>query len=746
MIYDEMSKEQLIDELLRLQKYIDIKEDSTDISDFYGSKTTTISIIKEWELIFDSLPDMIAIIDKNHTIRRVNKVMAERLNVQPKDLVGQHCYGLVHGTNQPIDTCPHQLLIRDLKPHEAEFEIEKLDGFFIVKVTPILDGQGDLIGSLHVIQDITERKRLGNLRSRLASIVEYSEDPIIGEDLNGTITSWNPAAEKMYGYSEEEMIGKSISQIIPQDQTDDLTYILDKIKKGEYIKHYETIRQRKDGKIIDVALTISPLFSSDKIVGASIIARDITLRKRLERELIESEEKYREVFNRASDMISLNQMGEDGFPGKFLDVNKVGIERLGYTLEEFLNLTPIDIIAPEKLSNIKENASRLAEKGSAEFEIIHVTKDGKRVPVEVNNHIFLHKGMKLAIAISRDISERKEAEKALKESERKYRKIFENVQDIFYQTDLNGLITEISPSIERYSEYTPDELIGQPASFFYGDPHERTALMNILMKKGEVADYEIILKTKNNELVNVSLNAHYLFDSDNQHIGIEGSLRDITERKEMEMELVESLEEKEMLLKEIHHRVKNNLMVISSLLNLQSRYIKDKDDLDMFRQSQNRANSMALIHERLYRSTDLKRIDFGEYIETLSSDLYNTYAADPTILKLNVDVENLMLDINTSIPLGLILNELLSNAMKHAFPDKMKGEINVSFYITDDTYVLKISDNGIGLPDDFDIFQSDSLGLKLVTSLTNQIDGNIEINRDGLTEFKITFKEPEYKD
>ena len=228
------------------------------------------------------------------------------------------------------------------------------------------------------------------------------------------------------------------------------------------------------------------------------------------------------------------------------------------------------------------------------------------------------------------------------------------------------------------------------------------------------------------------------------------SLLDVTKSKNAEAEIKKSLEEKEILLKEIHHRVKNNLTVISSLLNLQSRYIKDKDDLMMFKESQSRAKSMALIHQRLYDSSDLKRIDFGDYIKTLANDMFHTYVPNSNIVKLNINVEDVMLDVNTAIPLGLILNELLSNSMKYAFPTELSnnftnGNINVNLYKSEKGYTLSVEDDGIGFPEDIDIENTDSLGLQLIHSLTNQIDGTIHLDRTNGTSFKIEFNEPEFQ-
>ncbi len=219
---------------------------------------------------------------------------------------------------------------------------------------------------------------------------------------------------------------------------------------------------------------------------------------------------------------------------------------------------------------------------------------------------------------------------------------------------------------------------------------------------------------------------------------------DITQRKKAEEKVKQSLKEKEMLLKEIHHRVKNNLMVISSLLNLQSQYDKDQEVLGMIKETQSRARSMAIIHERLYQSEDLKTIDFGKYIRTLAMELSRTYRVSPDLVKLHINVEDVKLDINTSIPLGLIVNELVSNSMKHAFPDGRNGEIDIDFYLKDDVYSLNVCDNGIGFPEDLDFRKTESLGLQLVNTLSGQIDATVELDRSQGTDFIIKFRETEY--
>ena len=217
---------------------------------------------------------------------------------------------------------------------------------------------------------------------------------------------------------------------------------------------------------------------------------------------------------------------------------------------------------------------------------------------------------------------------------------------------------------------------------------------------------------------------------------------EIAERKRAEEQIKASLGEKEVLLKEIHHRVKNNLQVVSSMLFLQSRSIKEEETVEMFQESRNRVRSMALVHERLYQSPDLARIDFAEYARNLTSYLFRSYGVHSNVIQLKVNVDDVFLSIDTAVPCGLILNELVSNSLKHAFPDGREGEIRIELGSDDDNrFTLMFGDNGVGFPEDLDFRNTESLGLQLVNNLVHQLEGTIELDRSGGTAFKITFAE-----
>ncbi len=215
-------------------------------------------------------------------------------------------------------------------------------------------------------------------------------------------------------------------------------------------------------------------------------------------------------------------------------------------------------------------------------------------------------------------------------------------------------------------------------------------------------------------------------------------MRDVTQRNEAEAQIRQSLQEKEVLLKEVHHRVKNNMQVISSLLSLQGEQITDPAALTSFRDSQNRVRSMALVHEKLYRSESLASIDFSEYVADLMASLKRSYIMSD--IDLRVEADDLRLGVDMAIPCGLIINELVSNALKHAFKGRKGGMVDVRINRNGKgKTMIRVQDDGNGLPSDFDHRQSNSLGMQLVSMLTEQLGGSLEVNGAVGTCFTITF-------
>ncbi|UTB34125.1 MAG: PAS domain S-box protein [Methanobacterium sp. ERen5] len=262
-------------------------------------------------------------------------------------------------------------------------------------------------------------------------------------------------------------------------------------------------------------------------------------------------------------------------------------------------------------------------------------------------------------------------------------------------------------------------------------------------KENQIFETKLIDKHGNIRCVNVNVT---VIEMDDDVIYILVIASDITEIKQFETELKGSIREKEVLLKEIHHRVKNNMQIISSLMNIQTRYLDDKESINVLKESQNRVKSMSMIHEKLYRSKKFDKVDFAEYIENLVWDLFYSYSIEKGRIEPVLEIDDVKLNIETSVPLGLIITELVSNCLKYAFPDSMRGTLYVSLKNYGEYYELIIKDDGIGFPITIDFKNTDSLGLQLVNSLTDQIDGEIELNPVNGTEFRIVFTELIYKE
>jgi len=222
--------------------------------------------------------------------------------------------------------------------------------------------------------------------------------------------------------------------------------------------------------------------------------------------------------------------------------------------------------------------------------------------------------------------------------------------------------------------------------------------------------------------------------------GFRGIIIDISDLKNAEEKIIASLKEKEVLLQEIHHRVKNNMQIISSLLSLQSNHTGSEEATEVLKESRGRVKSMAMIHEKLYHSPNLSLLNMEEYLNNLVRDILRSYSSVSSNITANIDVEEIYLNIDTALPMGLIVNELVSNSIKHAFPDG-NGNINVKLEYNGELYILTVSDNGIGLLDDVDPFESSSLGLKLVINLSIQLEGDLVLRKDSGTAFILTFRE-----
>lgn len=344
----------------------------------------------------------------------------------------------------------------------------------------------------------------------------------------------------------------------------------------------------------------------------------------------------------------------------------------------------------------------------------------------------------------------------LRDSERRFRALIEHGADSVAVIDADNKIKYLSPAVTAVEGYSPEELLGQNGvENTHPDdlPMVQKIVQQLLANPGKSVPVLWRRRHKDGRWLWLEGVVTNLL-GDPAVRGIVTNYRDITERKQAEAQLSASLKEKEVMLKEIHHRVKNNLQVITSLLNLQSKQISDPKVRDVFQESQQRVRAMALIHEELYRASNLAKIEMASYVRNLTTYLFQSYHGESQMVNMVINDGQVMLDIDHAIPCGLIINELVTNSLKYAFPrgtamadGETTAEIRIDMReLEDNRILLRVSDNGSGLPAGLEFHNSATLGLQLVNTLTEQLRGNIELRNHKGTEFTITFASSKDKD
>ena len=505
-------------------------------------------------------------------------------------------------------------------------------------------------------------------------------------------------------------------------------------KDADYFRKLEHRILYADGKIGYILMQFRIVKDEKgKTIKTLGVIQDITERKLAEKKLFENEERYRRLIEAVPDSIFVLDYETD----RFIDANLSAAKMYGYNYDELTKMRITDISAePEMTRKTINNKIK-----HVPFRW-HRKKNGTVFPVEISISYYEYQGRIEYVLIVRDISERLLAEQLIKNSEKNYRELFENSLIGIYQTSPDGKILMANKALCNMLGFSSfEELhLRDLEHFGFSDSHPRQNFKEQIEKNGFVIGFESEWKKSDGSHINIRENARAFFDSKGQVQYYEGTVEDITDWKEAQEQIKTSLREKEVLLKEIHHRVKNNLQIISSLLGMQSDYIEDIASKSLFVDSLNRIKSMALIHERLYQSKDLSNIDFGEYVNDLTSYLASTYKTNTSDIELKVDIIKLNLSIEQSIPIGLIINELVSNSFKYAFDERNSGKIEVILKkVSNSKYYLILSDDGKGIPDNINFKDTKTLGLQIVNNLVEQINGKIILDNSKGTNFIIEF-------
>ncbi|OAI07526.1 PAS domain S-box protein [Methylomonas methanica] len=444
------------------------------------------------------------------------------------------------------------------------------------------------------------------------------------------------------------------------------------------------------------------------------------------------------------------QQAVEAAPNAIVMVNESGTIQMvnlqtercfGYSRPELIG-QPVEILVPERYRSAHVGFRRayLAAPASrpmgAGRDLYGLRKDGTEFPVEIGLGLINDANGIVIVSSIVDITERKRLD-------HRFRQAVESAPNAIVMVNESGTIQMVNLQTEMSFGYSRTELLGQaveilvPERFRSAHAGFRQAYLAAPVSRPMGAGRDLYGLRKDGTEFPIEIGLG-LIDDENGTIVL-SSIVDISARKSANDKLRQALNEKEMLLKEVYHRVKNNLQVVSSLINLQARNVKNAETVELLKQSADRIKAMALLHEKLYHSKDLARIDFNEYIRSLADHLLYGYGDRSGNIAISMSIDNVFLDVDTAIPCGLIISELLSNALKHAFPDDRSGEIGISFRHDDGTLILVISDDGIGFPAGLDFKKSTSLGLQLVNSLTNQLMGDMTLDRQHGSRFTLRF-------
>jgi PAS domain S-box-containing protein len=682
---------------------------------------------------------------------------------EPEQLVGRYAPAM-------IAPAYHELVIERIKNVAAgkdnpplEMELLRTDGTTLsiesTSVPIMLQGEP---AALIISQDITERKQaeeaLRESERFLQDVFDGIQDGISVLDPNLNITQVNRWIERMH-HDEMPLIGKKCYEVYQKRKSPCPWCPSTKMLSTGKV-HVEEVRvPYADGSFWWCELSAYPLKDANsKITGVIEHVKDITERKQAEEALRESEEKYRLVSENIP-VVVYSVLPDEHSTALFISGRIEGLT--GYSAQEFFDDSGLftRMLHPEDREYVWEKIEEYYTKKivlDVEYRIITKNNTLKWIR-DAATPMFDEQGEIVRInGFVEDITERKRAEKALRETEERYRRLIESSDDLIFSVDRQGILKTAGGARLREFGLKPEDVVSrslydlfpEEEARHYQERHEQVFESGTAMTYEHTFEFAGLTKTDLTTLYPIK-------DERGQVEFIGGICRDITERKRAEEQIQVSLREKEALLREVHHRVKNNLQVVCALLDLQADAVENEQVRTAFQESQHRIRSMAQIHEQLTHAENLAQIDMAAYVQELVTSLRVAHGTDAVAIKM--DVSNITLPFDAVSPCGLLINELVSNALKHAFPSSPSSvppvstgrqamgegnEIRItlrSLSPAENKMELTVSDNGVGLPTGVDPENPISLGLTLVKLLTRQLKATLEVKREAGTTFKIVF-------
>jgi PAS domain S-box-containing protein len=690
---------------------------------------------QRYRLLIEGMNDGVILVDENGMLSYVNEKLAEMLGYSPSEMIGHHKSEFLDDPNLKI---VEEQTARRRRGESGSYELalKKKDGQHLLTIasgTPIQGEDDSFKGSFKVITDITALKtvqaELQQAKEQLRAVLDAVPGFVSWITSEGRYLGVNQNLADSFNLSPDAFIGK------------ELGFMKNSPSFVHLMQQFLASAAQTDRKVIEVQVNDSTrnyLIVTQKYNQGSkavSVGIDITERKQAEEALKAQKDLLQTVLDTNPNLIWVKDR-----ENKVVLANQALADFFGLTVEDLLGKTNFDLAhladAQKCIAQDIEVLTTLQQKFIAQETFPNSTGEMRWFQT-IKRPLFSSTGQVYGVlAVSTDITERKQVEEELYRSEARFRLAIDNIPDVFVLYDAQRRFQFVNAEgirrgkkcLEEHLDHTDEEI---------WPPEVTDEYLPILKRAVET-------RTIQSNIGTFTLIVSYvpLVDEQGKIYQILGITHDITARKQAETKIQESLQEKEVLLKEIHHRVKNNLQVISSLLDLQSQYLNDSVMLEVFRESCNRVRSMALVHEQLYQSKDCARISCVEYFQDLTNYLCRVYGVNANKISLQLEVDQINVNINTAIPCGLIINELVSNALKYAFPNGLQGVIKVAFCSLDiNQFLLIVKDNGIGFSKDLDFNRVKSLGLQLVRVLTNQLQGTLEIDHNGGTEFRIQFSD-----
>jgi|GEM_PF-1354673 len=710
---------------------------------------------ERYEAVVETQTEFICRFLPDGTTTFANQAYCKYFGKKQDEIIGNICKPNIH----PDDRKEVQQLFSVLTPEHPigsiEHRIIMQDGSVRWQQwvdQGIFDNTGHLKEYQSVGRDITKHKEAETAQKKsdekFRSVAENSSDLLVLRNSNGEATFVSPSVRKILGYEPEEFLTLRPHDFFPPKQY--ATYRLEFdaiIRSGHQVRNLELRCQRKDGTEAIIIYTGDPIIEDGVITGYQAVGKDVTQERKDQQALEQSEKKYRDIVETASEGVCTF---DEAF--RITYANEKFNMIFGYPPGEALGKHISDLFFVENADVVEEIIAKRRRDENSGTQSRNKTKDGREIWTEANSRSWfssdgLFTGM---ITLVTDITEKKEAEEALRESEQRIRILLSNLVGMAYvcSAETGHPMTFVSNGARDLTGYEPEDLTKNHRICYDNlvNPDDREEVFSEIQRainkhRPFHIQYRIITKTKIERWVFEQGRGTY--DEEGILQTIEGYITDITGKVQAEIELKRSLEEKTVLLQEVHHRVKNNLAIIVGLISMQMEKVEDPATQVYLLDTENRIMALANVHEAVYLSKDVAAINMTDHIENmggyiLASSVHNHECT------LNVQKTDCQASLQTAIPVSLILNEMFTNSLKHAFVGRDNGSITIGFECTGENNILTYNDDGVGMDKSFDIASTKSLGISLIHRLaTAQLKGTIEHSNNNGTKWVITFPKEE---